>query len=86
MNLGYLPSSIYDSKIKMGGLCDERFVPVLSGWFADGCDGALLQYPVDDSGDEKDRIVCSVFLSKYASKPNDNLPFQNLVSIPKLNL
>ena len=38
-------------------LCDERFVPVLSGWFADGCDGALLQYPVDDSGDEKDRIV-----------------------------
>ena len=24
---------------------------------SDGCDGALLQYPVDDSGDEKDRIV-----------------------------
>ena len=34
-------------------LCDERFVPVLPGWFADGCDGALLQYPVDDFGDEK---------------------------------
>ena len=27
--------------------------PVLPGWFADGCDGALLQYPVDDFGDEK---------------------------------
>ena len=38
-------------------LCDERFVPVLPGWFADGCDGALLQYPVADFGDEKDRIV-----------------------------
>ena len=30
---------------------------IVPGWFADGCDGALLQYPVDDSGDEKDRIV-----------------------------
>lgn len=34
-----------------------KICSVLPGWFADGCDGALLQYPVADFGDEKDRIV-----------------------------
>ena len=66
-----VPGGVYGISIVIHYVT-KRFVPVLPGWFADGCDGALLQYPVDDFGDEKDRIVF---------RPEDDRYFSLLISI-----